>query len=323
MNPSLSIEIRMYEPALKEEWDRFTENSRNGTFLLKRDYMEYHADRFEDSSLLFFRKGRLFALLPACKKDLTLSSHAGLTYGGIVSSEEMTAEGMLDIFSALTDWADYHSFREIVYKPIPYIYTRIPAQEDLYALFRFGATLETRLISSVAEAGECPPLAQLRKRGIKKALKHGLEVRESEDFASFWNLLTENLQTRHNASPVHSLEEISRLASLFPENIRLFGAFKGEEMFAGVVGYITPVCFHCQYISASPEGKETGALDLLFDRLMERELAKRRYFDFGTSNEAGGRVLNTGLIHQKEGFGGRAVCYDAYRLCVGTNGRKK
>ena len=39
---------------------------------------------------------------------------------------------------------------------------------------------------------------------------------------------------------------------------------------------------------------------------------KRAYFDFGISTEDGGRVLNEGLIYQKEGFGGRAVCYDTY-----------
>ena len=36
------------------------------------------------------------------------------------------------------------------------------------------------------------------------------------------------------------------------------------------------------------------------------------YFDFGTSNEEGGKVLNTSLIYQKEGFGGRGVVYDTY-----------
>jgi len=40
----------------------------------------------------------------------------------------------------------------------------------------------------------------------------------------------------------------------------------------------------------------------------------KTYFDFGISNEQQGRFLNRGLIEQKEGFGGRAVVHDFYRL---------
>ena len=36
------------------------------------------------------------------------------------------------------------------------------------------------------------------------------------------------------------------------------------------------------------------------------------YLDFGRSTEGDGSVLNDGLVAQKEGFGGRAICYDTY-----------
>jgi hypothetical protein len=41
-----------------------------------------------------------------------------------------------------------------------------------------------------------------------------------------------------------------------------------------------------------------------------------QYFDFGKSVEDGGWYLNEGLIGQKEGFGGRAVMYDTYKLTI-------
>ena len=37
-------------------------------------------------------------------------------------------------------------------------------------------------------------------------------------------------------------------------------------------------------------------------------------FDFGVSTEQRGSYLNEGLIFQKEGFGGRAICYDTYAI---------
>jgi len=69
---------------------------------------------------------------------------------------------------------------------------------------------------------------------------------------------------------------------------------------------------HTQYISASPEGKQMGALDLLFHHLINETNWSQPYFDFGTSARAEGNELNEPLIFQKHGFGGRTVCYDWY-----------
>ncbi|MGG6545868.1 UNVERIFIED_CONTAM: GNAT family N-acetyltransferase, partial [Prevotella sp. 15_C9] len=42
--------IIRYSAGDKERWDRFVRRSKNGTFLMQRDYMDYHADRFQDCS---------------------------------------------------------------------------------------------------------------------------------------------------------------------------------------------------------------------------------------------------------------------------------
>ena len=78
--------------------------------------------------------------------------------------------------------------------------------------------------------------------------------------------------------------------------------------------YIDGAVVKTQYISASEKGREIGALDLLFSSLLDRFAADGyRYFDFGTSNFKTSDDLHTSLIFQKEGFGGRAVCYDTYQ----------
>jgi hypothetical protein len=73
---------------------------------------------------------------------------------------------------------------------------------------------------------------------------------------------------------------------------------------------------HVQYISTSPRGREVGALDLLFATLIERDYVNQAYFDFGISNEHDGRILNVGLVEQKEGFGARAVAHDYYEITL-------
>ena len=54
------------------------------------------------------------------------------------------------------------------------------------------------------------------------------------------------------------------------------------------------------------------AIDAIFRKILQEDYKDCKYLDFGTSNEEGGKVLNTSLIYQKEGFGGRGVVYDTY-----------
>ena len=70
------------------------------------------------------------------------------------------------------------------------------------------------------------------------------------------------------------------------------------------------VCFTSR---TGPRGREVHALDWLFDVVIRQSLEKHPYFDFGISTENQGTYLNEGLIYQKEGFGGRGICYDWYK----------
>ena len=53
------IEIHRYTAAYHRDWNDFVSESSNGTFLFLREYMEYHADRFTDYSLLVYDGNKL------------------------------------------------------------------------------------------------------------------------------------------------------------------------------------------------------------------------------------------------------------------------
>lgn len=97
MKSSGQWEITPYTSSCKAEWDAFVRTSRNGTFLFMRDYMDYHADRFRDCSLMARYGGKLHALLPAHLSEKRFCSHKGLTYGGVVTDDKMTASLMLSL----------------------------------------------------------------------------------------------------------------------------------------------------------------------------------------------------------------------------------
>ena len=313
------FEIRRYTKEEKDAWNHFVDNSKNATFLFNRNYMDYHSDRFEDFSLMVYRKGKLHMALPANRGADILYSHQGLTYGGFIMSLKVTVLEMLEVFSLLNDYLRVLGISKVVYKPTPYIYHKVPAQEDLYALFRNNAKIIGRNISSTIYQNNKIKFIESRKSGIRKAINNGIVIKESNDYAAFWRVLDDNLKNKYGTEPVHSLEEISFLHSRFPENIKLYLTYKDDIVLGGTVVYISEQVLHTQYISANSLGKELGALDLLFDYLINKEYLDIPVFDFGQSTEQMGNILNEALVFQKEGFGGRGIMYDIYEFSVFSN----
>jgi hypothetical protein len=311
------VRLVRYQPEMASQWDAFVRASRNGTFLLERRYMDYHADRFPDQSWVVANAAdEWIAAFPATIRGDALVSHAGLTYGGFVSAPKMTTPTMLACFELLISAADDLGCGRLVYKTIPHIYHRLPAEDDVYALFRFGAVVHRRDVLSVVRGGARGPVQERRARGAKKAAKSGVVVTRSADFAGYWQVLDATLRDRHDARPVHTADEIATLAVRCPDEIQLWVATRGADLLAGVVMYVSDRVAHAQYIAATPAGRDAGALDLLFETLISQTFAHAPWFDFGISNEDDGRVLNAGLIEQKEGFGARAVVHDHYTLTI-------
>lgn len=298
---------------MADEWNQFVRASKNGTFLFDRRFMDYHSDRFSDHSLMCYRDGRLYALLPANEKGDTLVSHGGLTYGGLVTDSRCSAKGVLDTFTAINDYLRRQAIRHVVYKAIPWIYHQLPAEEDLYALTAVcRARLTIRDISSAIVATRRLKFTESRRSGLRKAQKAGLRFRESTDVDDFWPILNDNLTQKYAVRPVHTADELRLLQSRFPENIKLWLVYDGDTPVGGTLLFLTPQVLHTQYISATPYGKQHGALDLLFDHLINHVYADYPYIDFGKSTVSDSADLNEQLIFQKEGFGARAVCYDTY-----------
>lgn len=307
--------IERYRDEYKKIWDDFVSQAKNTTFMFYRDYMEYHGDRFEDFSLLIRdEKGNLVALLPAHRDGDTLASHRGLSYSGFLTGFAMNIEKYLQMFEETILFFKDAGFQKFFYKTIPDIYHQVPAEEDLYALFLADARLVRCDLFSTIRRHERIRYQKMRVRGIKKARQAGLEVRLSDDYQGFWLLLCEVLQSRHGVTPVHSLEEMEGLHRRFPQNIKLYCCYENGEMLGGSVIYESKQVAHCQYQAAGARGKVLGALDLIYQYLLEEVYWEKPYFDFGNSNEEQGRKLNTGLCRQKEGFGARAVAHQYYEL---------
>lgn len=307
------LEINRYKDENKEEWNGFARLSKQGTFLFDRNYMDYHSDRFSDHSLMIYREGSLVALLPANETDKSIVSHQGLTYGGLLTNEKTKAADVIEIFESLTEYYKSNGINRIVYKPIPWIYHRIPSEEDLYTIYNtHHAKITAREISSTIFLQARLKWSHGKMYRIKKVARDGVIIGESNDYEAFWEILNDNLKNRYDTKPVHTLQEMNLLHERFPDNIRLYTARKDNHLLGGILIYVTPYVIHTQYISATPDGKKEGVVDAICHFLLDEYADRYPYFDFGKSTENQGTYLNESLIAQKEGLGGRAVCYDTY-----------
>jgi hypothetical protein len=313
----MKMQIIKYTSEQKNVWDNFIAGSKNGHFMFYRDYMEYHSNRFTDHSLLIFEDNKVSAVLPASfnKSENIVVSHAGLSFGGVVSDYKMSSEKMLLIFGSLLEFFKNSNIKRFIYKPIPHIYHIIPSEEDLYALFVSNAKLIRRDSSSVINLQENIHYYKGRKWAINKAKKSSVIVKLSDEYDTFISLLKTILNNKFHVEPTHTSEEIFSLSRKFPDNIKLYAAYSGNEMLGGTIVFVNKDTIHTQYIATSDKGKELGAVDLIIDELIKVFYHDKKYLSFGINNSSQ-TILNIGLSSQKEGFGARTIVHDFYELTI-------
>nr|WP_252716996.1 GNAT family N-acetyltransferase [uncultured Herbaspirillum sp.] len=303
-------------------WDGFCEQASNATLLHTRRFLSYHGERFHDASLLIHEADTLVGVMPAAvaPSDSTLViSHPGATYGGVVHHGQLNGNKMIEAIAEIQRFYADAGFTRLQYKPLPHIYARVPAQDDLYALFRAGAIRIRCDLSSTIDLAHRRPSSERRRRSLKKALKNVSISSAPEHMDAVWHVLAENLHRKYDTKPVHTLAELQLLATRFPDAIRIQCGLVDGQVEAGVVLFCSAMVWHAQYIASSEKGYAVSALDAVFESLVDSaQNSHIRYFDFGTSNEEAGTVLNDGLYRFKSEFGGGGTAHEFYELALPT-----
>lgn len=315
----MSLTVRRYCTADADGWDDFLEGALQATLLHTRRFLSYHGERFADRSLIIEDGYKCVGLFPAALSPCDpacVVSHPGITYGGVLHQGSLRGERMVAALAEICRHYQAQGLDKLTYKAVPSFYHRAPAQDDLYALFRLGAVRTRCDLSCTIDVQHRLPVSERRRRSLKKVTRAGVEVVEGCQYLpSLWEVLTENLASKHGVKPVHSIEEIALLASRFPDEIRCVCASLDNRVIAGMLLFITPTVHHAQYIASNEKGYEVSALDLLFEYSIEMAGDQgSRWFDFGISTESQGMVLNDGLYRFKSEFGGGGAVHEFYEL---------
>ncbi len=327
----MSITVSPYQPPFKEEWDRYVRRANNGTLFHLRRFLGYHAEgRFQDHSLVFTGSKGLLALFPAAERAVEdrreLVSHPGASYGGLVTPVGLSFRNSYDLVESLLDYAYREGFQRVTLTLTPTIYNRRLSNYIDFALLQHGFTYQRREVSSILYLEKTPDenlvkFTDASHRALKKARQSGVQVRFSREFDAFYHILLHNLKRRHNVQPTHSLEELLRLAELFPDEIRLLAAYREDRMIAGITIFdANPDVTLAFYISHDEAYQQYRAVNLLFYEMIRWASEQGfRYLDFGIFTVH--MEPNFGLARFKESFGASGMFRDTLTIDLGQGDR--
>lgn len=321
----MKIEIKKYHSDLHEEWDALVTSSINGNFLHSRVFFDHNpSNEKDDCSFLFYKKNKLVGVLPCSlyTKDgvLMLHSHLRSTYGGYVVNEEVGTEEAVEMVELTIREAKLLDVKEIIIRNPFRIFHKALCDETDYAMWYHGFSLKSREIEIANSLkGDINEIKKRYENGtkynVKKAVKE-VTCATSTDYKSFWEMLEKNLYEKHGKKPIHTLQEFYNLKEKVGENrIKLFAGFIKDKMVCGAIIFIFDKDIHAQYIASDNNHQDIRPLNAVIDYIIEwGNKEGYEYFNQGTGNSDSGRVVNLGLFHFKEGFGGRGTLRETMSL---------
>lgn len=309
--------VRLYQETDFDLWNAFVSKAKNATFLFHRSFMEYHKDRFSDYSLIIENENKFVAVLPANAVANQVFSHQGLTYGGLVYNEKLDVENVRLVFDAVLDFLRQQRITAFTYKPILPFYTKKSSDEVTYFLFKNNAKVSHKNLNLVVDFTKNWSVSKSKMKHFRRVSELFMEIRQDQDFAVFWNkVLIPRLAEKHQSKPVHSLEEIQKLAAQFPENIVQYNVYFEHEIVAGMTLFNFENGVKSQYGTTTVLGEKMRALDFLTISLIEKFKNKVAFFDMGTINDGSDLGYNLGLLKQKEEYGCSVYTQDFYNLLL-------
>jgi hypothetical protein len=319
----LNFTLIPYTPEWAERWDRFVmDGSQNGTFLQTRRFLGYHPiGRFEDASFLAaLENGELLMAVPgardAAQGETWFRSHPGGTFAGPVLSGHVTqAEDVLQLLDAADRYLTASGYRACELKITPQLFASQPTALLEYALFNRGYGQETELASYLPLYGRTAEelrggYSATKRYELKRCEAKGLTARRLEtdgELAAFYEVLSLNLR-KFDSRPVHTLAELGDfLRERLKDEVRFLGVLDpAGRMVAGacLFHFRQTNVLHTQYLAADTRVRGYAPSAFLYDAVLKTGLESgAAALSFGTSTFEHGRVLNQGLIRNKEGYG--------------------
>jgi len=310
------IEVKIISDDNFNGWDRFVENSGNGTIFHLQKFLGYHPkERFKSFNLMFEIKDEVVSVIPGIEKDeegKIFISHPGASFGGFVFKNNIGLKQIDLIIKHFIDYLKENNFKKVMINqaPLPYMGQLYECIDFLYYSNGFKVVKEE--LSSVVhldfvnEQDILESLKETTRRGVKKAMKYGIYIKETSKIDNFYSILKKVLKVKHKVNPTHSFTELKELLNTFPDRIKLFGTFLKDKLIGGVVVFLcnkkNALIFYNiideEYQNLRPSNFQ---IYYVMKWLWENKI---EYMDLGISSV--NMQINIGLFKFKSGFGSQS-----------------
>jgi len=321
MTSSDDITIERFESDKASEWKSFLGSSNNGTLFHDLDFLSYHPEgRFDTHHLMFYRDGKLIAVLPAAVVTdpdgrRFLKSPYGASVGGIVLPPHMSTRSILDIVGKLQEYIRTLGLDGIEMRLGPFIYMRHFSQSLEFALAVRKFVLNARWLCFIKPLEDYEQsgglFSERKRRYVRSRLREGMFPREADvsGLDAFYALLMETME-RLNARPTHQKEELELLFKLVPGRLRLFLCRHRDVEIAGALVFmLNEFAAYTFHIVGKNESQGNTVLTQHVISQMANEGIK--YLDMGPS--ASTYHFNEGVVRFKELIGTQGFCRDEWR----------
>jgi len=317
MSKPVDINLEALGGHNEKAWDALVKVAPNGHLMARTGFFRYHADRFEDASLFFFRGRRPLGVLPANRVGDTLWSHQGVSFGGLILHPRTHFSHVEAAVSALRDHLRAGGFKSFMYRPAPHPYQVFPREEDVFFLEQAGARRVDTKLHSMVLCGEPSALtAKTWNHTVRRSKESGVTVRAGldADLPAVWGLVEQALE-RHGQNAVHTIDDIALLRSRFPDEVPILLAESGSgELLSGQVLLRSGRTLTLLYVGDALAGRELNAGTMLQDHVMNAPENAGFWFDLGQWCDTGSRQGSDSLLQYKEAAGGRLIQRHTWQL---------
>ncbi|GAB4129772.1 MAG: hypothetical protein Fur0015_03680 [Ignavibacteriales bacterium] len=310
------MEIINYTEEWKEKWDKFVLASNNGTMFHLQKFFDYHTPgKFKFNHLIFLEKGEIAAVLPGSIIENRFESPVGASYGSIVTPD-IKFDRALEIVDTLIDYAKKNNLKEIELTPAPTVYENKPNQNLDFAMLWRGFNYKLHYISSAIKLDPSIDIISrfdpTIRRNVRKSLKNpDIRVEINEKYDEFYPILLAN-KARHNVKPTHSYDDLIKLKTLLPDNLKLFMVYYKDIPIGGSsMFFVNKTCALCFYNMLLYEYQEFKPIQRVMYEVVKYSTENGyQYVDIGVSQDTKAENPMTpsrSLIEFKEKFDAKTV----------------
>jgi len=321
-----AITVHPYTTNDRNEWETFVESSNNGTMFHLHRFLDYHPEgKWNWHHLMFRDGGKLVAVLPGgINNNGAFWSPMGASYGSICT-QDISFELTLAIVDAFIGYCKNARIRDAYLIPAPIVYTRSYSQHHEYAMLYRKASFELHYISHAIDLKHGKDFARYfdatARKSVNRILREGeITIRDSEDYATFHEILMEN-KARHGVLPTHTLDDLLKLRQLMPDKLKLMLVYKGDVAIAGSLLFLAnPKVVLCFYNMLRYEYEHLRPIYLVMHETCRWAVENGyEWVDIGVSQDTKDpdpMTPSIGLINFKERFDARGILRSTYHLSI-------